>query len=356
MSLNELRHHLHDQAAEIDPAQPVPLGAIRRRRSQLRRRRIATTGAAGMVVIASIVALSNDFRIDADAPPASTPSAVNPTAYPPNEPDGLPDAQPGISAKDHLQYGIRFRGEASGDTLQAATVGKPGEQSIALRWIPGDRRVDIRVFCTRPDQAAEVVLRVDGRAVTTESCSRFRVNDPGSIVAGLLAQKVLFPHPEQAANITAEIVEPSGAPSSSPDQQVGFGIYSRPDNRQIGSDPEVAFPELIEHQGHMYRIDEGLMTASFAPTMTQQGVSAQTPAFKPFIVVFASVGVPGISTFEVAGVSGGHTYTITPGDGPLAGFKSIAVKPQASGYIEVRAVGDTPARGMLAIGLYVPAD
>jgi hypothetical protein len=305
-----------------------------------------------MAVIASAVAMGNGFRVDADAPPASTPSA----AYPTTEPDGLPDTEPQTSAKDHVQYGIRYRAEVAGDTLQTAMVGKPGERSIALRWIPGDRQVDIRVFCTRPDQTAKVVLRVDGRAVTTEYCSTSRVGDPGSVVAGLLARKVLFPHPTQAANITAEIVEPSGAPSSSPVQQVGFGIYSRPVDRPIGSTPEVAFPELIEHQGHLYRIDEGLMTASFAPTMTQQSVNQQTPAFKPFVVVFASVGVPGISTFEVAGVSGGHTYTITPGDGPLAGFKSIAVKPQASGYIEVRPVGDSPTKGMLAIGLYVPAD
>jgi hypothetical protein len=356
MRIDDLRHHLQEQAGEIDPAQPVPLAAVRRRRAQLRHRRIATTGVAGIAVIATAVALSNGYRIDADAPPASTPSAVEPTAYPAAEPDGLPDAEPAISAKDHLQYGVRFRSESSGDTLQAATVGKPGEQSVALRWTPGDRRVDIRVFCTRPDQPAEVVLKVDGRAVTTESCSRFRVSDPGSIVAGLLDQKVLFPHPAQAVNITAEIVEPSGAPSSSPVQQVGFGIYSRADNRAIGSTPEVAFPELIEHQGHMYRIDQGLMTASFSPTMTDQGVSVQTPGFTPCVVVFASVGVPGISTFEVAGVSGGHTYTLAPGDGPLAGFKSIAIKPQASGYVEVRPVGDSPSRGLLAIGLYVPAN
>jgi hypothetical protein len=352
MSIDDLRHHLHDQAAEIDPAQPVPLTAVRRRRDQLRRRRIATTGIAGVVVIATAVALSNGFRIDADAPPASTPSAVNPTT----EPDGLPDDEPETSANDHVQNGIRYRAEVAGDALQAATVGKPGEGSVALRWIPGDRQVDIRVFCTYPGKEMKVVLRVDGRTISTEDCSSSRVTDPGSIVAGLLAPKTLFPDPARSANITAQIVDVSGIPSRSPGQQVGFGIYGRSDDRPIGSTPDVAFPELIEHQGHLYRIDEGLMTAGFAPTMTQQSVSRQTPAFKPFVVVFASVGVPAIHTFEVAGVSGGHTYTISPGDGPLAGFKSIAVKAQASGYVEVRPVGDTPTKGMLAIGLYVPAD
>jgi hypothetical protein len=353
MSLNDLRDHLHDQAAEIDPTQPVPLTAVRRRAAQLRRRRVAATTAGTAIVAAiAVVALSNGFRTDAEPlPPASTPS-VQPT-------DGLPSQAPKTSAQDHVQYGIRYRAEVAGDTLQAAMVGKVGQGSVTLRWIPGNRQVDIRVFCSRPtapgEEGSRVVLRIDGRVLTTEDCSSFPVTDPGSIVAARLAAKNLFPRPNRSADITAEIVDPKGLPSSSPDQQVGFGIYSRSNDRPISTKPQVSFPELIEHQGYLYRWQDS-MTTEFVPSQTQQGVNVQTPAFKPFIAVFGSVDVPKRHTFEIAGVSGGQTFTVEPGDGPLAGLKSVAVEAQAAGQVEVRPVGTSPDEGTLMIGIYVLAN
>jgi hypothetical protein len=355
MSLNDLRDHLHDQAAEIDPTQPIPLTAVRRRAAQLRRRRVAaTTAGTAIVATVAVVALSNGFRVDADAPPASTSSAR------PTEPsDGLPSQAPGTSGRDHVQYGIRYRAEVAGDTLQAATVAKVGQDTASLRWIPGDRQIDIRVFCSRPtapgEDSPKVVLRIDGRVITTEACSSFPVTDPGSIVTARLAAKNLFPDPTRSAEITAEIVDNNGIASSSPGQQVGFGIYSRSDDRPIQTKPEVSFPRLIEHQGHRYRWADS-MTTEFAASQTQPGVNVQTPAFKPFIVVFGTVGVPELHTFEIAGVSGGQTFTIGPGDGPLAGLKSVAVEAQAAGQVEVRPVGSTPTQGSMMIGLYLPAD
>ena len=191
--------------------------------------------------------------------------------------------------------------------------------------------------------------------ITTEDCSSFPVTDPGSIVAGRLAPKNLFPDPTRSADITAEIVDLNGIPSPSPDQQVGLGIYSRSDDRPIHTKPEVSFPELIEHQGHRYRWADS-MTSGFAPSQTQQGVNVQTPAFKPFVVVFGTVDVPELHTFEIAGMSGGQTFTVGPGDGPLAGLKSVAVEAQAAGQVEVRPVGPSLTQGTLMIGLYLPAD
>ncbi|TDU90732.1 hypothetical protein EV138_4326 [Kribbella voronezhensis] len=355
MSLNDLRDHLHDQAAEIDPTQPVPLAAVRRRRAQLRRRRVAATAAGtAIVAVVAVVALSNGLRIVTDAPPASSPS-VRPT-----EPsDGLPSRAPKTSGKDHVQYGIRYRAEVAGGALQAATVGKVGQASASLRWIPGDRQVDVRVFCSRPiargEDGRKVVLRIDGRVITTEDCSSFPVTDPGSIVTARLTAKRMFADPTRPAVITAEIVDLNGIPSASPDQQVGIGIYSRSDDRPIFTSPDVSFPAVIEHQGHLYRWADS-MTTEFAKSQTQQGVTVQTPAFKPFIVVFGTVDVPELHTFEIAGVSGGQTFTVGPGDGPLAGLKSVAVEAQAAGQVEARPVGDSPSRGSLVIGLYLPAD
>jgi hypothetical protein len=355
VSLNDLRDHLHDQAAEIDPAQPVPLAAVRGRRAQLRRRRVAaTTAGTALVAMVAIVALSNGFRIVADTAPASTPSAR------PTEPsDGLPSQAPKTSAEDQVQHGIRFRAEVAGDTLQAAAVGRLGQGSVRLTWTPRNRQVDLRVFCSRPvargEDGRKVVLRVDGRAITTEACSSFSVTDPGSVVTARLTASELFRDRARPADITAEIVDLNGVPSVSPDQQVGFGLYSRPDDRPIVTNPDVSFPELVEHQGHLYRWADS-MTAEFAKAQDQQGVSVQTPAFKPFIVVFGTVDVPELHTFEIAGVSGGQTFAVAPADGPLAGLKSVAVEAQAAGQVEVRPVGPSPARGTLVIGMYLPAD
>jgi hypothetical protein len=353
MSLNDLRDHLHDQAAEIDPAEPVLLTAVRRRRAQLRRRRaVAATAGSAVVAAIAVVAVSNGFRIDTDTSPASTPS-VQPTS------DGLPSRAPEKSGKDHVQYGIRYRAEVAGDALQAATVGKVGQASAGLRWTPGDREVDIRVFCSRPtargEDDAKVVLRVDGRVITTETCSSFPVTDPGSIVTARLTAKKLFPDPTRPADITAQIVDLNGIPSTSPEQQVGFGIYSRADDRPTFTNLDISFPELIEHQGHLYRWADS-MTSEFAESQSQQGVKVQTPAFKPVVIVFGTVGVPELHTFEIAGVSGGQTFTVGPGDGPLAGLESVAVEAQAAGQVEVRPVGSSPTRGTLVIGMYVPAD
>ncbi|WP_112249005.1 hypothetical protein [Kribbella monticola] len=355
MSLNDLRDHLHDQATEIDPTQPVPLLAVRRRRAQLRRRRaIATAAGSAVVAVIALVALGNGLRVVTDAPPASSPSMR------PTEPsDGLPSQAPKTSGKDHVQNGIRYRAEVAGDALQAATVGKVGQGAATLRWVPGDRQVDIRVFCDRPiargEDGRKVVLRIDGRVITTEDCSSYPATDPGSIVTARLTAKKLFADPTRPANISAEIVDLNGIPSVSPDQQVGFGIYSRSDDRPIFTKPDVSFPALIEHQGHLYRWADS-MTTEFAKSQAQPGVSLQTPAFKPFVVVFGTLDVPELHTFEIAGVSGGQTFTVGPGDGPLAGLKSVAVEAQAAGQVEARPVGSTPTRGTLMIGLYLPAD
>lgn len=356
MSIDDLRHHLRDQAAEIDPTQPVPLTAVRRRREQIHRRRIATvTAAVAMVTAITAVAVGNNLGTSHDGAPATTPSA--PSVAPP---DGLPSRAPQTSAKDHVQNGIRYRADVAGDTLDTAAVGKVGEGKVGLLWNPDNRSVVIRVFCTRPvapgAEPALVVLRIDGRAITTQDCSQFPVTDPGSTPTARLDPKELFPHGTSAADISVQIIDPRGSSSPSPDQQVGFGIYNSSDNRSISADPPVFFPELIEHQGHLYRLNDGLMTADFSPTMTQQGAGAETPAFKPFLVLFGTAGVPTEHTFEIAGVSGGHTFTVAPAYGPLAGFKSIAVKPQAAGQVEVRPVGPDPTQGVVALAIYVPAD
>lgn len=353
MNVTELREHLRDQAAEIHRTQPVPVAAVRRRKEQLQRRRIATaTAAIAMVGSITAVAIGNNFGTTDDGAPANAPS-VQPVA----PSDGLPTQYAPTSPSDHVQNGVRFRSVAASDSLETATVGQVGQGSVSLRWAPGDRQVVIRVFCHRPaaagGQNARVVLRIDGRVITTEDCSPFPVTDPGSIPTARLAPKDLFPNPTRPADITAEIVDASGVPSPSPDQQVGFGIYSSSDSRSISGNPLIYAPEVIQHQGVVYRLNDGLMMSGFSPTLTDQGVAGPTPAFKPFIVVFGTVGVPTKHTFEIAGVSGGHTYTVAPGDGPLAGLKAIAVKAQAAGQVEVRPVGPDPTKGDIILAIYV---
>jgi hypothetical protein len=98
------------------------------------------------------------------------------------------------------------------------------------------------------------------------------------------------------------------------------------------------------------------MYATFRPGMDQQGVGLDSPAFKPALVVFGTIGVPNEHTFEIAGVTGGETFTVRPADGPAAGVKTAVIQPEAAGRVEVRPTGGARLKGDILVALYLPID
>ena len=356
MSLSKLRDQLRDQADEIDVDEQIPLIAVRARATRLRRRRMAAVVAGGTAVALVVaVAVGKGLRTEVDGvQPARTPPAVPSATESPS--DGLPSRRVAPAKGDYVKEGVRYRAVIADDTLQAAGIGSAGQSSISFRWTPATTQVDFRIFCTIQDLQAQdigkVVLRINGKQVSTDSCDQFQDTEPGERAVARLPAKDLGLRVGRAVQVTASIVDGNGRLLNRPSQLVGAGIYSRSQDREYGSRDPVYLPERIEHQGLTYQREES-MTARFI-LGGQQDVVVPTPAFKPFLLMFGTVGVRQDHSFEIAGVAGGEAFDIRPVDGRTSSIKFDSVAAEAAGEVTVRQTVGRLAKGDLVIAVYLP--
>jgi hypothetical protein len=358
MSLSKLRDQLRDQAGEIDVNGPVPLIAVRGRAARLRRRRMAAA-AAGATAVALVVAVAVGKGLSTEVDgvqPARIPTAV-PSSTAASPSDGLPSRRVAPAKGDYLKEGVRYRAVIADDALQVAGIGSAGQSSISFRWTPATTQVDFRIFCTIHDRQAQdigkVVLRINGKRVGTESCGQFQDTEPGERPVARVPAKDLGLRVGHAVQVTASIVDGNGRLLNRPGQLVGAGIYSRSQDREYGSRDPVYLPERIEHQGLTYTLEDS-MTAPVRSGAGQQDVGLPTPAFKPFLLMFGTVGVRQDHSFEIAGVAGGEDFDIRSADGRTSAIKFDSVAAQAAGEVAVRQTAGDPAKGDLVIAIYLP--
>jgi hypothetical protein len=214
--------------------------------------------------------------------------------------------------------------------------------------------VDFRIFCTihDPQDIGKVVLRINGKQVGTDSCDQFQDTQPGERAVARLPAKDLGLRVGHAVQVTASIIDGNGRLLNRPSQLVGAGIYSRSQDREYGRRDPVYLPDRIEHHGLTYQREES-MTSRYI-LGGQQDVAVPTPGFKPFLLMFGTIGVRQNHSFEIAGVAGGEAFDIRPADGRTSSIKFDSVAAEAAGEVTVRQTAGNQVNGDLVIAIYLP--
>jgi len=350
MSLDELRRHLDNQAAEIDLATPVPLPQVRRRAAQVRRRRALTGVVAAATCLAAVATVLTGTPVLDRSEPASTPRPVQPVRPKPVD-DGMPSSPVTPAKGDYVKDGIRYQTEVAGAELQMARI---GDGPLSFSWTPTATKVDFRIFCTIPGNGSAggigaVVLRLNGKVVTTRPCDNVSDPLPGERFSADPSQDVGV-RTGRTVQLTATVVDGNGRQVRSPGLKLGAAVYTRAETRAFGAYSYIELPVFAQFHGRSYRLDEKMATPASGPMPAN--IEMQGPAFEPYLAVFGVEGSAKAQSLEIAGTPGGRSYEFDPADGPASGLYLAPVAAQAAGPVIVRQTGKLVTSGELFLALY----
>jgi hypothetical protein len=359
MNLVDLRDHLDQQAAQIDGSGDLPLKAVRRRATRIRRTRVAVAvaGAAAVVgavavaagVVPGMVGTDRPEPIGPPIPAISTPGGqASPDGLPSRvPPDGLPSRVAPTNPHDYVRDVARFRSQVAGDTLRGAMIGRAGQSSIEITAHVDGPAMTVRFFCvaaTQPDAKLEITIegvsRVGGLNCHSDDAQ-----------AQIESQAMPFPvssvqpsgHRGRPVQLRAHLVDDKGTQVTDPTARFGIGAYETGAYRSIGT---IQVSERLEHNGYLYR----LAKLEHSPVTGSAGHELTTPANTPFLVVYGSSG-DNRTGIDLDGI-------VTPSgrDGSMivgAALSVTGVAPRPAGRVAVFAEGPH-TNGDYLIGLYLP--
>lgn len=351
MSLDELRRHLSDQAAEIDLATPVPLVQVQRRATQVRRRRVATGLVSAAAGLAAVAAVLTGTPVLNRSEPATTPAPL-PTRVTSPPSDHMPTSPVKAAKNDYVINGVNYQAKVAGAELQAAKI---NDRPLSFSWTPTDTKVDFRIFCTIPGTGSAsgigaVVLRLNGKVVTSRACDNVSDPLPGERF-GADPNQDLGIRVGRTAQLTATVVDGNGREVKSPRLLIGAAVYTRAETRSFSPPYNyLELPVFAQFHGRSYRLDEGMTTPTSGPTYAN--LEIQGPAFEPYLAVFGVAGSAKAQSLELAGTPGGRSYEFTPVDGPASGLYLAPVPAQAAGPVIIRQTGRQVISGDLFLALY----
>ena len=212
MNLDELRGELRQQADEVDRALPIPLPGIRRRSTNLKRRRVA----AAVAGVAAATALVIGFL----------PAVIHTSTPDPAAPH------------DYVKNGITVAAGEGPDELAEAWVGDPGRPTLDAVWKPTTKNVTFRLFCRPSTGSAKTVrVSVNQRLVAERPC-----DDTGNrpIYASSAApDDVLWLDAPigESAKVNLVVLDGTGELAADPAVQVALGIYTTPQTGPPASEP-----------------------------------------------------------------------------------------------------------------------
>lgn len=140
-----------------------------------------------------------------------------------------------------------------------------------------------------------------------------------------------------------------------PQVRLGLGIYRNGPSRPIPGTGNDRIAEVIEHDGHLYRLADVRAT----PAAANASVEIDGPAGTPFVVVYGGAGRPSEDT------SGAVRYVALSGvpddlegtqgsENGLPGPQMLGVPAQPARKLTARLSGATPKDGHLMIAIYTP--
>jgi len=342
MNLVDLRDHLDQQAAQIDGTGDLPLNAVRRRASRIRRTRVAVAvaGAAAVVGAVAVAVGIVPGMVGTDRPqPIGPPIPAISTPGPQASPDGLPSRVPPTNPHDYVRDVARFHGEVAGDTLREAVISPAGQSSIEITARVRGPVLTLRYFCvasTMPDASLEITIdglsRVGG------------LNCHGDVVQAQI-ERLALPIPvSRPVQVRAHLVNDRGTPITDPTARLGVGVYETGAYRSVGT---IHVPERMEHNGYVYR----LAKLEHSQVHGSAGHELATPGNTPFLIVYGSSGdsTIGVDLDGIATSSGRDGSMIAGGGWSVTG---VAARP--AGHAAVFAEGPH-TNGDYLIGFYLPA-
>jgi hypothetical protein len=342
MNLVDLRDHLDQQAAQIDGSGDLPLNAVRRRATRIRRTRVAVAvaGAAAVVGAVAVAAGIVPGMVGTDRPqPIGPPIPAISTPGPQASPDGLPSRVAPTNPRDYVRDVARFRNQIAGDRLRGAMIGHAGQSPIELTVRMSGPELTLRYFCvagSNPGANLEITIegqtRVDGLNCRDDEAE-----------AHIEGTATTFPI-TGPVQVRARLVDDRGTPVTDPTARLGVGVYETGAYRSVGT---IHVPERMEHNGYVYR----LATLEHSPVHASAGHELATPANTPFLVVYGSSG-DSTTGVDLDGIDSrsGRDGSVMGG----AGWGVAAVPARPAGRVAVFAEGPH-TNGDYLIGLYLPA-
>jgi hypothetical protein len=264
------------------------------------------------------------------------------------EHDPMPTRTIPTVPEDYVRDGFRFRHRIGGDTLLEAKIGKPGENVMTVEFTPTSPEIRISQFCQGSNRY-QVRMSLNGLEVSPSHLCGLEHLDNGLPKEEAdrfdLAVKVGEP-----STITLRLIDPTLEPGDG-SARIGVGIYQLGPQRMIGpADNQVGVPEVTEHGGILYRLDE-VRTAD----ATKSGkVSISTPDGTPFLLGYGSTDTgPGKLVLELGGSGKGPMLIGMNG----AGQAIHPDQPRAAGTASavIHSESERPTKGLLYIAVYLPA-
>jgi hypothetical protein len=359
MNLTDFRDQLAARAAEGDRPEADPLPVLRGRIRAARRRRVATAtagAAVGVALVATVIPAGINRLGGAEQTPA-TPGQARPA--------------------DVVKGGIRFPGAIGADTLLTARIGEVGQEQFSFEVTAPAGETEIRPVCELPGTTANtlrstywVQVFVNGRMLVTSACGEgegakageqewnytVTSDTPGVNLQGMEAGR--------RARITVRfgLGDPEATRAPNSRARMGVGIYRLGPRRVVERAGEgTRIPELVDHQGHTYRLaDVRSRTATEGAALT-----VNTPADTPFLVRYLTIttgGTPGVpkSTLRTLRLTGlgapisasarYHPDAWSPREMPS--FDPVRVEARPAGTATVTLDGATLPHAKLMLAVY----
>ncbi|MFC0628616.1 hypothetical protein [Kribbella deserti] len=348
MNLNDLRTHLNSQADDLDTSTDSPVPALKARATKLRRRRRVAAGLTAAAAVAAVISIAASVLPDNSTPdPIERPSTVQPSVGP----DGLPVRVPPPDSRDIAKDGYRFRYQPGGETLLAGEIGDPGKSDLKLTVKPKSNRLTIRFFCNTSEERPggwRISIVVNGQFRLTEDRCPPKGSDPA--LDGFSYN--LQPLPEEKwvgkdLRVRLLIADSANQPILVPDMRVGLGVYDSGKYRDISTD--VSAPEIIEHQGAKYRLDQIVSLDDSGDGAFSERTG---PLNTPFIALYGATGNASAQFDPDGGLSGPPDSTEV--EGPGISYRPIPARPDGTVWVFQPAKRGIQPTGKLILGFYTP--
>jgi hypothetical protein len=268
----------------------------------------------------------------------------------------VPMRIPGAGPDDQGKDGIRFRAKIGGNTLAAATVGDPGQNSVQLRFKPTGAPLLLKAFCTanngeyrNPPYA--ISLRIGSSAPRLTNCSADTTD-----VGTASGSSIPWPASSETVQATATVVDLKGRPVTVKDARIAFGVYFQGPQRVVTAPDgsKIAVDEVVESLGYTYKLAD-LKTADAATT---RQLAIDVPTDKPFLFGGGStnLGTTKVVKADVEGVGGMYMSTdpTQPGSLPDFGFETASQPPSRTGTATFKLQEGRPTKGKFVLAVYLP--
>jgi hypothetical protein len=247
--------------------------------------------------------------------------------------------QPG----DYVRDGLRFRKQIGTQTQLAAVIGDRSASEVSTSFVPRSHSVVVQTLGTAEDyllQYPNGEYRVQVRFGDGSAVNGYLGYGDEAQADSAAAMQLTAPV-GKPLTVAARLVDKNGKPVSVPKARIGVAIYDPgPQITQNGIDFDVE----RQIDGTRYRFVRSVVVPA-----TQGKVELATPAGKPFVWVYGSVGI------------GADVWTRWDGltahqDGPMSGgFRWVNEAVQtAPKTVRFYVNAGKPTGGKLAIALYEP--